>query len=157
MEKYITRLFHVCITVEDIEEALKFYCDVLGLESIGSLRNEKADGAVLGFPGQEIEINADHLVGTTKENATVIDLIEYISPKTVYGDGPVKEMNRVGLTRMAFGVDNIDEIYQKLLKRGDIEFFCEPIKLNSVDGGWLKVVTFRDPFGITMEFIEAGR
>jgi catechol 2,3-dioxygenase-like lactoylglutathione lyase family enzyme len=51
MDRYINKLFHVCITVPDIEEALGFYRDVLGLESIGSLRNEKADGAGLGFPG----------------------------------------------------------------------------------------------------------
>ena len=47
MNRYINRLFHVCITVANIEEALEFYCGVLGLESIGALRNEKAPGAVL--------------------------------------------------------------------------------------------------------------
>src|SRR5439155_18214579 len=79
----INRLFHVFITVADIEAALQFYCGVLELKSIGALRNEKAPGAVLGFPGQEIEIHANHLVGKNNENATVIDLIEFVSPKTV--------------------------------------------------------------------------
>jgi len=43
MEQYVKKLFHVCITVEDIEEALAFYSGVLGMHSIGSLRNEKSD------------------------------------------------------------------------------------------------------------------
>jgi catechol 2,3-dioxygenase-like lactoylglutathione lyase family enzyme len=75
IDRYIKKLFHVCITVPDIEEALEFYQGVLGLESVGSLRNEKTDGAALGFPGQEVAIHADHLSGKLTDNATVVDLI----------------------------------------------------------------------------------
>ena len=158
MDQYINKLFHVCITVPDIEEALKFYRNVLGLQSIGSLRHEKTDGKVLGFtPGEEIEINADHLCGKTTDNATVIDLIEYVKPKTIVDEGPYKQMNHVGITRMGFDVDNIDEIYDKLRRRGGVEIICEPMKLNRVGGGWHKVVTFRDPYGIVLELIESHR
>lgn len=154
MDRYINRLFHVCITVADIEKALEFYRDVLGLESIGSLRNEKADGAVLGFPGQQIEIHADHLCGKRKEDATVIDLIEFITPKTVVGDGPYQQMNHVGITRMAFDVDDTDAIHTKLLQRGDIEMLCEPQSVLAPTGGTLRILTFKDPFGIVLELIE---
>ena len=154
MDRYINRLFHVCITVPDIEEALGFYRDVLGLESIGSLRNEKADGAVLGFPGQEIEIHADHLVGKRTENATVIDLIEFLTPKTVVADGPYKHMNHVGITRMAFDVDDTDAIHAKLRQRGDIEMLCEPQSVQAPTGGTLRILTFKDPLGIVLELIE---
>ena len=158
MDQHINRLFHVCITVPDIEEGLRFYRDVLGLKSIGSLRNEKADGKVLGFPaGEEIAVNADHLCGQLTENATVVDLIEYIHPKTVVGEGPYKAMNQVGITRMAFDVDNVHELYEKLRQRGDVEILCEPMKLNSVDGGWHEVVTFKDPYGIVLELIATHR
>lgn len=156
MSQDINRLFHVCITVPEIEEALKFYCGTLGLHSIGCLRNEKADGKVLGFPaGEEIEINADHLCGKLTENATVIDLIEYIKPKSFIGDGPYKEMNRVGITRMAFGVDNTDEIYEKLRQRDDVDIVSEPMTVNAPGGGWLKIMTFKDPYGIVLEVIES--
>jgi catechol 2,3-dioxygenase-like lactoylglutathione lyase family enzyme len=154
MDRYINRLFHVCITVPDIEEALAFYRDVLGLESIGSLRNEKADGAVLGFPGQEIEIHADHLCGKRKDGATVIDLIEFVSPRTIVGDGPYHQMNHVGITRMAFDVDDTDAIHAKLLQRGDIEMLCEPQSVVAPTGGTLRILTFKDPLGIVLELIE---
>jgi extradiol dioxygenase family protein len=154
MDHYINRLFHVCITVPDIEEALAFYCDVLGLESIGSLRHETTDGAVLGFPGQQIEIHANHLVGKDKENATVIDLIEWLTPQTEIGDGPYKLMNHVGITRMAFAVDDTDAIHTKLLERGDIEFLCEPQSVEAPTGGTLRILTFKDPLGIVLELIE---
>src|ERR1700755_97622 len=110
MGRYINRLFHVCITVPDIDEALAFYQDVLGLESIGSLRNERSDGAVLGFPGREIVIHANHLRGKHADNAPVIDLIEFVEPDTVVGEGPYGQMNHVGITRMAFDVDDTDAI-----------------------------------------------
>jgi hypothetical protein len=124
------------------------YRDVLGLESIGSLRNEKADVVVLGFPGQEIEIHADHLCGKNKENATVIDLIEFITPKTDVGDGPYKLLNHVGITRLAFDVDDTDAIHAKLL------MLCEPQSVQTPTGGVLRILTFKDPLGIVLELIE---
>lgn len=157
MDQYINKLFHVCITVPDIEEALKFYRDVLGLQSIGSLRHEKSDGKLLGLPGERIEIHANHLCGKITDNPTVIDLVEFVKPKTIVAGGPYKQMTHVGITRIAFDVDNVDEIYEKLLERGDIEIICEPMELNAPGGGWFKVVMFRDPFGIGLELIETHR
>ncbi|KES23036.1 MULTISPECIES: VOC family protein [Pseudomonas] len=154
MDRYINRLFHVCITVADIEAALQFYCGVLGLESIGKLRGERAPGEILGFPGQIIEIHADHLVGKDKENATVIDLIEFVSPKTVVNKNPAAPLNHAGINRMAFGVDDTDAIYEKLKARGDIVFLCEPQVVIAPTGGKFKILTFKDPFENILEVIE---
>jgi catechol 2,3-dioxygenase-like lactoylglutathione lyase family enzyme len=101
-DRYIKKLFHVCITVPDIDEALEFYQGVVGLEFVGSLRNEKTDGAALGFPGQEIEIHADHLSGKLTDNATVVDLIQSVRPATIVDEGPYRETSHVGITRIAF-------------------------------------------------------
>lgn len=154
MDRYVNRLFHVCITVPDIEKALEFYQGVLGLESIGSLRNEVADGGILGFPGREIEIHADHLRGKVADNATVIDLIEFIRPKTIVDRGPYQQMNQVGITRLAFDVDDTDAIYEKLRQRGDVELLCEPVTVQAPTGGSLRILTFKDPHGIVLELIE---
>jgi catechol 2,3-dioxygenase-like lactoylglutathione lyase family enzyme len=154
MDKYINRLFHVCITVPDIDKALEFYEGVLGLESIGSLRNERSDGAVLGFPGQEIEIHANHLRGKHAENATVIDLIQFVTPSTVVCDGPYERMNHVGITRMAFDVDDTGAIFEKLRQRDDVELLCEPATVQAPTEGFLRILTFKDPHGIVLELIE---
>ena len=150
----INRLFHVCITVADIDAALKFYCEVLGLKSIGALRHERAPGEVLGFPGQTIEIHANHLVGQNAENATVIDLIEFVSPKTEVSTGPGAPLNHAGINRMAFDVDSTDAIHAKLKARGDIVFLCEPQVVIAPTGGKFKILTFKDPFGNVLETIE---
>ncbi|MEJ5059356.1 MULTISPECIES: VOC family protein [unclassified Pseudomonas] len=154
MDRYINRLFHVCITVADIDAALEFYCGVLGLESIGKLRHERAPGEILGFPNQIIEIHADHLVGKDKENATVIDLIEFVEPKTVVNKSASAPLNHAGINRMAFGVDDTDAIHEKLKARGDIVFLCEPQVVIAPTGGKFKILTFKDPFDNVLEVIE---
>lgn len=154
MDRYINRLFHVCITVADIDAALEFYCGVLGLESIGKLRHERAPGEILGFPNQTIEIHADHLVGKDKENATVIDLIEFVEPKTVVNKNASAPLNHAGINRMAFGVDDTDAIHEKLKARGDIVFLCEPQVVIAPTGGKFKILTFKDPFDNILEVIE---
>ena len=153
-DHYIKKLFHVCITVPDIDEALEFYQRVLGLKSVGSLRNEKTDGAALGFPGQEIEIHADHLSGKLTDNATVVDLIQFVKPATIIDEGPYRDTNHVGITRIAFEVDNTDAIYEKLRTRGDIEFLGQPATVRSPTKGSLRILTFKDPRGIILELIE---
>lgn len=155
MDRYINRLFHVCITVADIDAALEFYCGVLGLESIGKLRHERAPGEILGFPNQIIEIHADHLVGKDKENATVIDLIEFVEPKTVVNKNASAPLNHAGINRMAFGVDDTDAIHEKLKARGDIVFLCEPQVVIAPTGGKFKILTFKDPFDNVLEVIES--
>jgi catechol 2,3-dioxygenase-like lactoylglutathione lyase family enzyme len=150
----IDRLFHVCIAVPDIEEALAFYVGVLGLRSIGSLRHEKSDGTMLGFPGQEIEIHANHLCGRLTENATVIDLIEFVNPPTDASEGPYALMNHVGITRMAFAVDDADAVHERLRSRGDVEILCAPMTVQAPTEGYFRIVTFKDPLGIVLEVIE---
>jgi extradiol dioxygenase family protein len=127
---------------------------VLGLESIGKLRHERAPGEILGFPNQIIEIHADHLVGKDKENATVIDLIEFVEPKTVVNKNASAPLNHAGINRMAFGVDDTDAIHEKLKARGDIVFLCEPQVVIAPTGGKFKILTFKDPFDNILEVIE---
>jgi catechol 2,3-dioxygenase-like lactoylglutathione lyase family enzyme len=126
--------------VPDIDEALAFDKGVLGLDSVGSLRNEKTDGAALGFPGQEIEIRADHLSGKLSDNATVVDLIQFVKPATIVDVGPYRETDDVGITRIAFEVDDTDAIQEKLRRRGDIEFLGQPVTVRNPTKGSLKIL-----------------
>lgn len=74
--------------------------------------------------------------------------------KTVVADGPYQQVNHVGITRMAFDVDDTDAVYTKLQKRGDVELLCEPRSVQAPTTGTLRILTFRDPFGIVLELIE---
>ena len=58
----IKKLMHVCIAVPDLNEALKFYRDVLGFESVFQTENDKADGRLLGFDTEEVGLRAHHVL-----------------------------------------------------------------------------------------------
>ena len=155
----IKKVFHFCITVPDIEKSLKWYEDVLGLKSAIHIRNGTAPGKLLGFPG-EMEFHADHLVSQSQaalpnphETATVIDLIEWVRPKTIIDGGPYKDMNHVGIPRMAFDVEGIDDMIEDLRSKG-VEFNSDPVYIDHGDDLWAKCISFRDPDGIMLELVE---
>src|SRR2546423_11577651 len=111
MNALVKKFLHVCITVPDLDQALKFYRDVLGLVSTFETRTDKADGKLLGFQEEEIGLYAHHIltVGADPHQATEINLIEYLSPTTITGEGPYAMMNHVGITRLALLVENVKE------------------------------------------------
>ncbi|MDT8303564.1 MAG: VOC family protein, partial [Sedimentisphaerales bacterium] len=128
MDALVTKLMHVCISVPDLDEALKFYRDVLGFKSVFETKTDKADGKLLGFDQEEIGLYAHHMitVGAQHEQATEINLIEYTNPKTIIGEGPYSQMNHVGITRLALLVDSVDEAFKRIQPFAGVEIVCAP-------------------------------
>ncbi len=159
MDTLVKKLMHVCITVPDLDEALRFYQGVLGFESVFETRNDKADGKLLGFDTEEIGLYAHHVltVGAQHEQATEINLIEYTNPKTTIGEGPYDQMNHVGITRLALLVESVDEAFRRIGQYQGIEIVCEPKNILIVKPGvtitsrWF---SFRDPYGIFIVISE---
>ena len=78
MNALVKKLLHVCITVPDVDKALKFYRDVLGFVSTFETRTDEADGPLLGFAEDEISIYAHHILsaGAEAKHRAEIMLIE---------------------------------------------------------------------------------
>lgn len=96
----VTRLDHVGIAVKDLEESLKFYTEMLGLETPGSEVVEEQKVKVAFLPCGESEL----------------ELLESTSP-----DGPIAkyiEKNGEGIQHIALRVDNIDETLAELKEKG---------------------------------------
>lgn len=94
------KLDHIGIAVKNLDETLKFYTDVLGLELHGTEVVEDQKVKVAFLP-----------VGDTE-----IELLESTSP-----DGPIAkfiEKNGEGMQHMAFKVDNIEEAIAYMLEKG---------------------------------------
>src|SRR5260221_5337288 len=123
MNALVKKLLHVCITVPNVDQALKFYRDVLGFVSTFETRTDRADGKLLGFQEEDISIYAHHIltVGADPQQATEINLIEYASPATIVGDGPYDIMNHVGITRFAPLVECAKEALEKILSYNGVE------------------------------------
>lgn len=104
---------HVCIIVEDIDRALKFYVDLLGFIIVKQETLEGEYPSVLfGIRGAKItyiklKVNGDD---------TKIELIYFHNPKYV---------KHISINHFAITVDNIEEEYKKLSQAG-VEFLSSP-------------------------------
>ncbi len=159
MNALVKKFLHVCITVPNVDQALKFYRDVLGFVSTFETRTDKADGELLGFQEKDISIYAHHIltVGADAQQATEINLIEYASPATIVGDGPYEMMNHVGITRLALLVESAKEAFEKIRVYEGVEIVCEPkeIVIRKPDKSFTMTwFSFKDPYGVFITITE---
>ena len=162
MEALVKQVAHVCITVSDLDEALKFYRDVLGFESVFETRTDAADGPLLGFDQDEIGLYAHHIltVGANPEQATQINLVEFTNPRTTVFDGPYGKMNHVGITRLALLVENVADAFERIQFFPGVQIVCAPkdIVIREPDASFTtRWFSFKDPWGVFMTMTQAPR
>lgn len=127
--------FH--LIVHDLDQALGFYCDVLGLEVRGAVDHQGGKRVSIGPPAQpEVRIvleppGTDASVSTAQQGA-IGDLLE---------DGP--------LGRLGFITDNCDATFE-YLEATDAEVMQEPI--DRPDGA--RDCAFLDPSGNFLRFVQ---
>ena len=158
----VLKFMHVCIAVPDLDKALDFYCNTLGMKSDFETDNDEADGILLGFDQEKIHLRAHHVIapGADPATATEINLVEYTDPKTIIGDGPCSIMNQVGITRLALLVDDLKETMDVVRNYEGVEIVCEPRDLVIKEPDATYVVTwssFKDPFGIFITLAQPPR
>ena len=162
MNALVKKFLHVCITVPDLDQALKFYRDVLGFVSTFETRTDKADGKLLGFQQEEIGIYAHHIMtlGAQHGQATEINLVEYIKPQTTVDEGPYSMMNHVGITRLALLVENVPDAFEKVRAYEGVEIVCAPKDIVIREPGKNFTMTwfsFKDPNGVFITMTEAPK
>lgn len=135
---------HVGIVVTNIENSLKFYRDLLGLQ-IQRTMNESGTyiDNMLGFKNVKVK--------TVKMSApnglTLVELLEFDVP---IGSSIPREVHDIGASHIAFTVSNIDEIYEKL-KQSGIQFNASP---QLSPDGYAKVTFCFDPDKTPVELVE---
>ena len=140
----LTEVRHIGIVVKNIENSLKFYRDLLGLQ-IQRAMNESGEyiDNMLGFK--------DVKVKTVKMSApnglTLVELLEFDVPK---GSNLSRHVNDIGASHVAFTVSNIDEVYDKL-KQSGIKFNAPP---QLSPDGYAKVTFCLDPDNTPVELVE---
>lgn len=117
---------HTAIWVSDLDEALTFYCDGIGLRE--TRRREGEDGVTNCFVGGESETELQFKYDRTE-----------------------RDVDPSGIDHVAISVDNIDEIVEKLVDRFDVEVTRGPITIDDLD---LRVAFLTDPEGYGVELVE---
>lgn len=134
------RTHHVGIVVSDLDEAVSFYRDALGLSVADEFTLDDGIGTAIDVDGATGEFV--HLDG----GGTRVELIEY---DPAGDDCTPDAVNQLGAKHVGFAVDDIDEFYEDL--PDDVEPISEP---QPVEIG-TSILFFRDPEGNFVEVVEA--
>ena len=134
---------NVGIAVRDLEETIAFFTDI-GLSVLGRdiVSGEWADTAV-GLDGNHAKI----AVLRTPDGNGCIELFEYIHPNAIETN-PTRP-NEIGMHRVAFTVDDIDETLKVVAKRG-----YHPLRGVATYGDVYKLTYVSGPSGILVMFAQ---
>src|SRR5213079_2992297 len=138
---------HTGITVSNRERALTFWRDVLGFEpSHTAHQTGEMAREITGVAGAEIKLAVVKAPGGHK-----IELLEYLAP----ADRKKVDVRPcdVGSVHIAFTVDNLDAVLQKIAASG-WKAAGKPQTLKSGPNAGKRVIYVRDPDGTTIEFMQ---
>ena len=116
-----TRADHVALSVRDMEKAIAFYRDVVGMEKVFDREFDAPMGKLIGVPGTQVRIVHMKLADS------VIELFDYRHPKG-REPRPDAQQSDFGLTHIGFMVEDFWGTYQHLLDHG-VEFLGEPVEI----------------------------
>lgn len=134
------KIRHTGITVANLDLALWFYRDLLGLK-VAIKANEESDyiDNISGFENIKLEV-----VKLITDDGSMIELLHYLShPKK----GIYRKLYEIGISHVAFEVDDIDVLYNKLSDEGILfnspptvspdnyakVAFCHDLESNSIE------------------------
>jgi len=104
---------NVGIVVESLDEAVAFFAELgLKLEGRTTIEGEWA-GRVTGLGNQRVEI----AMMVTPDGHSRLELSRFIEPPVV-ADHRNAPVNALGYLRVMFAVDDLDEMLERLCKRG---------------------------------------
>jgi glyoxylase I family protein len=137
------KLENVGIAVRDIEATIAFFTD-LGLTVVGrdTVSGPWADIAV-GLDGNHAKI----AVLQTPDGNGRLELFEYIHPDAI--DTEPTRPNEIGMHRVAFSVDDIDDALEIAARHG-----CHPLRGVATYDDVYKLTYVRGPSGILVMLAE---
>jgi catechol 2,3-dioxygenase-like lactoylglutathione lyase family enzyme len=138
---------HTGITVSNLERSLEFWQNVLGFEfSHRAHQTSEMASEITGVAGAEIK-----LAVVKAPNGHKIELLEYLAP----ADRKKVDVRPcdVGSVHIAFTVDNLDAVLQKIAASG-WKAAGKPQTLKSGPNAGKRVIYVCDPDGTTIEFMQ---
>lgn len=141
----ITAYDHTSFTVADLDAAVTFWRDVMGFRVDDvSPRTQAWLGQVVGVPGAQCHIA--HLLGFGLH----LEFIAYDEP--YQGDSVFGAANRPGAAHVAFLVDDVHTLVERMLAHGATQVgpitYCSSGHANGCDAVYLQ-----DPNGVIIELV----
>lgn len=115
------KMDHVAISVKDMEKAIAFYSDVIGMEKVFDRKFDAPMAKLIGVEGTEVRVV--HM----KMGEAVVELFDYMYPK---GREPRSDLQQCdyGLTHIGFMVEDFQATLRHL-RDHRVEFLGEPVEI----------------------------
>ena len=141
----IQRMDNVGIVVEDLDAAIAFFTE-LGMELEGKAQNEGlwADRAV-GLDG----VRSDIAMMRTPDGHGKLELMQYHAPAALPAEREKPPPNKLGLHRVMFAVDDIDDTVARL-RAHSAELLGEVAEYENI----YRLCYLRGPTGIIVALAE---
>jgi catechol 2,3-dioxygenase-like lactoylglutathione lyase family enzyme len=119
-----TKADHVGMSVKDMEKAIAFYRDVVGMEKVFDRSDpEFVEGVarIIGVEGAQVRVVHRNL------NDSIIELFDYAYPKG-REPRPDRQQSDYGLIHIGFIVEDFWGTYRHLLDHG-VRFLADPVEI----------------------------
>ncbi len=137
---------HFSVTVADMDRALRFWRDCLGLELLGRgvVEYDYLD-RIVGLPATRIEW------AELKIGGGLIELFQYLNPP---GTPVTGNVNDPGRTHLCLEVSNLDELIARIQETGHRTVSLAPVTIPR--GGWLgfRSIYTVGPDDVVVELVE---
>ena len=134
---------HCGIVVRNMDSAIDFYRDVIGLELLDQFERDSGPiSEVVGYENTHLKV-AFFDIGEGHK----FELLEYINPPP--SGRPTEERNVLGASHLAFNTDDAKETYKTLISKG-AKGINPPVEV----GPGKIACYFQDPDGNWLELIE---
>jgi catechol 2,3-dioxygenase-like lactoylglutathione lyase family enzyme len=145
----VTSLFHVGITVSELERAVRFYTHGLGFEEVVRQTSDAPYLALTGYPGVEIAAAFVRL-----EDGLTLELQEYRRAQA----GPARNPGTApaGSSHLSLRVDDLDRALAQAEQAGGRRV-TDPVDIDRGMNAGARAVYLRDPDGFTIELLEPPR
>ena len=141
----IQRMDNVAIVVEDLDAAVAFFAELgLELDGKGQIEGAFADQTV-GLDGVRSEI----AMMATPDGHSKLELTKYHTPAAISAEPENPPPNTLGLHRVMFAVDDIDDTIARLRAHG-AELLGEVAQYESI----FRLCYLRGPAGIIVALAE---
>lgn len=147
----VERIYHVGLTVSDLDRSIAFYRDILGLEVQGEIfmAGEETDRL---FRMKDTKARVAYLNGSKAMEAPPIELIQFVDNKVKKVKG---NLFTTSISEVCFYTDDIERVYNSLIEN-HVECLSEPqyFDFQANELGESKAFYFRDPDGIVLEMMQ---
>jgi catechol 2,3-dioxygenase-like lactoylglutathione lyase family enzyme len=140
----IKDFLHTGIGVKDLEESVRFYTEVMGMEE--EYRTHNSGEKISRIVGVE---NADIDVCVVRRNNVKIELLDYKNNDLKKQNSHIRQ-DEPGLIHLAFLVDDVDKEYERIKALG-FKFNAPPMVARE---NGPKITYFKGPDNVIIEIFE---